>query len=41
MGVLGRFRWLRRLLIVVATLALAGTGVLTAAGGAQAAGGAV
>ena len=38
MGVLGRFRRLRRLLIVVATLALAGTGVLTVAGGAQAAG---
>ncbi len=38
MGVLGRFRRLGRLLIVVATLALAGTGVLTAAGGAQAAG---
>jgi hypothetical protein len=37
-GVLGRFRRLRRLLIVAATLALAGTGVLTAAGGAQAAG---
>jgi non-reducing end alpha-L-arabinofuranosidase len=41
-GVLGRFRWFGRLLIVAAALTLAGTrtgtGVLTAAGGAQAAG---
>jgi hypothetical protein len=38
MGILGRFRWVRRMFILIAAVTLSGTGLLAATGPAQAAG---